>query len=193
MNFKLPIENDDPSAVFVRRIFTIWHSLSSRSICLVCSYRLGPGITLTPLRTVLYSMNLRFAKIKACSRFGDVIIPMNNCRPNAGNRNLDGSIEGYVLTGLSKNNESSIEGRVQWPFVSLHILTSINISLNYSGHTDIYFFWHTTEHNAQSYTEFSEDNSEIFDELWFGRLIGVNFLHRPFYAPLHNEGQLAPN
>jgi hypothetical protein len=53
-------------------------------------------------------MNLRFTKVKASSRFGDMIIPWNNCQPDVGKRDLDGSTEICVLTGLSKDNESEI-------------------------------------------------------------------------------------
>jgi hypothetical protein len=61
-------------------------------------------------------MNLRLAEVKASSPFGDVIIPWNNCRPDAEKRDLDGSTERCVLTGLSKNNESWVGGRATVAF-----------------------------------------------------------------------------
>jgi hypothetical protein len=35
-------------------------------------------------------MNLRFAKVKASSRFGKELIPWSNYQPEAGKRDLDG-------------------------------------------------------------------------------------------------------
>jgi hypothetical protein len=72
-------------------------------------------------------MNLRFAKIKASSRFGDMILPWNNYRPEAGKRNLDDSTERCVLTGLSKNNESWAGDRATMASICPHILVSITI------------------------------------------------------------------
>jgi hypothetical protein len=61
-------------------------------------------------------MNLRFAKIKTSSRFGDVIIFWNNCRPDAGKGNLEGSAERCLLTKLTKNSESYIGDRATVAF-----------------------------------------------------------------------------
>jgi hypothetical protein len=51
-------------------------------------------------------MNLRFAKVKASSGFGDGIIPWNNYQPDAEKGDLDESTERCLPTGLSRHNES---------------------------------------------------------------------------------------
>jgi hypothetical protein len=99
-------------------LVTVWNILSSRITCVVRSCRLESDIILTLFRTVLSLMNLLFAKVKASSPFGDVIIPWNNCRPDAGKRDLDGSTERRVLTGLRKNNEFQIPDRATVASVS---------------------------------------------------------------------------
>jgi hypothetical protein len=83
-------------------------------------------------------MNLRFVKVKASSRIGAVMIPWNNRRPDAEKRNLGGSTENCILTGLRRNNESDIE--LQWLFVSPHIQVSITHSSIFSAHLEIFSF-----------------------------------------------------
>jgi hypothetical protein len=89
-------------------------------------------------------MNPRFAKVKASSGFGDVIIPWNNCRSDAGRRDLDGSTERWVLTGLSKDNGFLFHLTFWSPSNSHRTSMAILKSLPF---------------------EFSDDNSEIFNEL----------------------------
>jgi hypothetical protein len=77
----------------------------------VCLCRLGSDRRLTSFRAILCLLNLRLAKVQASSRFGDVIIPWNNCQPKARKRDFGGPIERCVPIGLSKSNASSIGDR----------------------------------------------------------------------------------
>jgi hypothetical protein len=85
-------------------------------------------------------MNRFFAKVKASSRFGKMIIPWNNYRPDPGKRDLDGPTERCGLTRLSKNHESEIGDRATMAFASPHILVSIKISLKFFGYIGIFSF-----------------------------------------------------
>jgi hypothetical protein len=49
----------------------------------VRSCRLESAVRLMLFRIILYSVNLHIAKVKTFWRFGTVIIPWNNCRPDA--------------------------------------------------------------------------------------------------------------
>jgi hypothetical protein len=64
MNFKLPLENDDSTTVFIRCIFHNMKRLSSRIICIVRSCRWESHRMLTLLGTVLCLMNLTSPKSK---------------------------------------------------------------------------------------------------------------------------------
>jgi hypothetical protein len=58
-------------------------------------------------------MNLPFAKVKATSRFVDMIVPWNNCRPHTGKRDFDGPTEKCGLTRLRKPMHARSEIRLK--------------------------------------------------------------------------------
>jgi hypothetical protein len=70
------------------------------------------------------------------------------------------------------NSRSEIE--LQWCLVSPHILFSIKTALKLSGHIEISSFLHATEQNKSIHPNFSSDNSEVFDELLYGRSMRVD-------------------
>jgi hypothetical protein len=142
MAHKLPMNSDDSTTAFIRRISITRSRFMSRIMYGVRSCRLGSTIVLMSFRTVLYSMNLCFAKVKTSWRFATVIIPWSNCGPDAGQTDLDGSTERYIITRLSKGSESKIRDRatvvfcftshfvfhqnrieIVWPYWNLFLLT----------------------------------------------------------------------
>jgi hypothetical protein len=134
MNFKLPLENNDSTTVFIRCIFhnikqilvedNVWSVFRQIGV----RYNIG----VVPYRLIFDESML--GKVKAFSSFGDVLIPWNNYRPDSGKRDWDGSTERCVLTELRENNESYIGDRVTMAFCFTSHLVSIKISLNFYGH-----------------------------------------------------------